>query len=66
MDAWAEAMPVKEPRLSVQGVVRNTLQYERLYDDAGQFRAEVGSRAGQNAPDKSVRVRRVTGNEDDE
>jgi hypothetical protein len=26
-------------------VVRNTLQYERLYDDNGQFRPEVGTRA---------------------
>lgn len=45
MDEWAEAIPFKETRGYVQGVVRNKLQYERLYDDNGQFRAEVGSRA---------------------
>ncbi|HVG33166.1 MAG TPA: transglycosylase SLT domain-containing protein [Pyrinomonadaceae bacterium] len=66
MDEWAEAIPFKETRGYVQGVVRNTLQYERLYDDNGQFRAEVGSRAGQHAANNSVRVRRVTGNEDEE
>lgn len=65
MDEWAEAIPFKETRGYVQGVVRNTLQYERLYDDNGQFRAEVGSRAGQTG-DATVRVRRMTGNEDDE
>jgi soluble lytic murein transglycosylase len=65
MDEWAEAIPFKETRGYVQGVVRNTLQYERLYDDNGQFRPEVGSRAGQTG-DATVRVRRMTGNEDDE
>ncbi|HYG80018.1 MAG TPA: transglycosylase SLT domain-containing protein, partial [Pyrinomonadaceae bacterium] len=44
MDAFAEAIPFKETRGYVQGVVRNTYQYERLYDDRGQFRPEVGSR----------------------
>jgi soluble lytic murein transglycosylase len=44
MDEFAEAIPFKETRAYVQGVVRNTLQYERLYDDHGQFRPEVGSR----------------------
>jgi hypothetical protein len=66
MDEWAEAIPFKETRGYVQGVVRNTLQYERLYDDKGQFRPEVGARAGPHAADSSVRVRRMTGNEDDE
>lgn len=72
MDEFAEAIPFKETRGYVQGVVRNTLQYERLYDDNGQFRAEVGTRpvnpsssgtpAAQPA-DPTVRPRRVTGNE---
>jgi soluble lytic murein transglycosylase len=44
MDEFAEAIPFKETRAYVQGVVRNTYQYERLYDDNGQFRPEVGSR----------------------
>jgi hypothetical protein len=73
MDEFAEAIPFKETRGYVQGVVRNTLQYERLYDDNGQFRAEVGTRpvnppAGEtNKPaDPSVRPRRVNGNEKSE
>lgn len=65
LDEWTEAIPFKETRGYVQGVVRNTLQYERLYDDAGQFRPEVGSRAGQKT-DSTIRPRRVTGNEEDE
>jgi soluble lytic murein transglycosylase len=65
IDEWAEAIPFKETRGYVQGVVRNTLQYERLYDDNGQFRPEVGSRAGQRT-DTSIRPRRVSGDEDDE
>jgi len=45
MDEWAEAIPFRETRGYVQGVIRNTLQYRRLYDDQGQFRPEVGARA---------------------
>lgn len=45
LDEWAEAVPFRETRLYIQGVVRNTLQYKRLYDESGQFRAEVGARA---------------------
>jgi soluble lytic murein transglycosylase len=72
MDEFAEAIPFKETRGYVQGVVRNALQYERLYDDHGQFRAEVGSRAVNSAPqatqpaDSTVRKRRVSGSEREE
>jgi soluble lytic murein transglycosylase len=66
MDEWAEAIPFKETRGYVQGVVRNTLQYKRLYDDNGQFRPEVGTRAGQQRTDPTIRLRRMTGDEDDE
>jgi soluble lytic murein transglycosylase len=45
IDEWAEAIPFRETRGYVQGVVRNTLQYRRLYDEQGRFRAEVGARA---------------------
>ena len=60
IDEWAEAVPFKETRGYVQGVVRNRLQYLRLYDDKGNFRPEVGSRAVTNN-DPNVRKRRVTG-----
>jgi soluble lytic murein transglycosylase len=76
IDEFAEAIPFKETRGYVQGVVRNTLQYERLYDDNGQFRPEVGTRpvhpstdtpqAGAPAlqpPDETVIQRRFTGSE---
>jgi soluble lytic murein transglycosylase len=68
IDEWAEAVPFKETRQYIQGVIRNTLQYQRLYDEQGHFRAEVGSRAPRpaqtntNAPtsnDNTVRPRRV-------
>lgn len=45
IDEWAEAIPFRETRNYVQGVVRNTLQYRRLYDEQGRFRPEVGTRA---------------------
>ncbi len=72
MDEWAEAIPFKETRGYVQGVVRNTLQYKRLYDDNGKFRAEVGTRAvrpltdaAQSNGDSTVRPRKVGGNEEE-
>jgi soluble lytic murein transglycosylase len=71
MDEWAEAVPIKETKGYVQGVVRNRLQYVRLYDDKGNFRPEVGTRAV-SAPaaapgasptqaNPNVRRRRVSG-----
>jgi soluble lytic murein transglycosylase len=79
MDEWAEAVPFKETRGYIQGVVRNRLQYERLYDANGKFRPEVGTRAvsrqGVATPTSSptvepagstVRRRRVMGSEEEE
>jgi len=77
IDEWAEAVPFKETRGYVQGVVRNRLQYLRLYDANGKFRPEVGTRAitkqpatgatpGPEPENSSVRKRRVTGNENEE
>ncbi len=59
IDEWAEAVPFKETRGYVQGVVRNRLQYLRLYDDKGNFRPEVGSKALTDG-NQDVRKRRVT------
>jgi soluble lytic murein transglycosylase len=58
IDEWAEAVPYKETRGYVQGVVRNRLQYMRLYDQKGNFKPEVGSRVVETNP--NVRKRRVT------
>jgi soluble lytic murein transglycosylase len=61
IDEWAEAVPFKETRGYVQGVVRNRLQYLRLYDDKGNFRPEVGARATPSPESNpNVRKRRVT------
>jgi len=71
LDEWAEAVPFRETRLYIQGVVRNTLQYRRLYDLNGQFRAEVGARAiypaskGPSQPDRTIRVLRSIGEEEE-
>jgi soluble lytic murein transglycosylase len=76
IDEWAEEVPFKETRGYIQGVVRNRLQYLRLYDDKGNFRPEVGSRAvslpeagpaatpAQTNP--NVRKRRVSGGSSEE
>ncbi len=75
IDEWAEAVPFKETRGYVQGVVRNRLQYQRLYDDKGNFRPEVGSRAVTSSPaanvtpteaNPNVRKRRVGGGSSEE
>lgn len=64
IDEWAEAVPFKETRGYIQGVVRNWLQYVRLYDAAGNFKPEVGTRVLRESAD--VRKRRVgaPGNEE--
>lgn len=76
MDEWAEAVPFKETRGYIQGIVRNRLQYQRLYDANGKFRPEVGTRAvsrqgASNSspevePGSTVRRRRVIGGEEEE
>ena len=76
IDEWAEAVPFKETRGYIQGVVRNRLQYLRLYDEKGNFRPEVGSRAvtAQTTPGASptvepnsnIRKRRVSGGGNEE
>ncbi|MFN2455660.1 MAG: transglycosylase SLT domain-containing protein [Pyrinomonadaceae bacterium] len=62
IDEWAEAIPFKETRGYVQGIVRNTMQYKRLYDGKGQFRAEVGTRAVRSAPNGNTQPRIQPGN----
>jgi len=45
MDEFVEAIPFKETKGYVQGVIRNSAQYRRLYDENGSFKANVGTRA---------------------
>src|SRR5437588_6229968 len=73
LDEWAEAVPFRETRLYIQGVVRNTLQYKRLYDENGQLRAEVGARAVYPSPtstpalpaNSTVHIRKLSGEEEE-
>ena len=44
MDEFVEEIPFKETKQYVQGVIRNSAQYRRLYDEAGNFRPNVGTR----------------------
>ncbi len=44
IDEFVEAIPFAETRGYVQGVVRNTAQYRRLYDEQGNFRSNVGTK----------------------
>jgi soluble lytic murein transglycosylase len=72
MDEWQEAVPFRETRLYIQGVVRNTLQYRRLYDDNGNFRPEVGAHAIYPSPNSNaapahdtIRIRRTIGEQEE-
>ena len=73
MDEFQEAVPIRETRLYIQGVVRNMLQYKRLYDEQGQFRADVGARAIYPSPkgtpaqpaNPTIHVRRLSGEEEE-
>lgn len=44
MDEFVEAIPFRETKGYVQGVIRNSAQYRRLYDDNGNFKPNVGTR----------------------
>lgn len=44
IDEFVEAIPFKETKGYVQGVIRNTAQYRRLYDETGNFKSNVGTR----------------------
>jgi len=77
IDEWVEAIPFSETRSYIQGVVRNRLQYQRLYDVNGKFRPEVGTRAVTNTPateaspsgapvNQTVRKRRVLNTSNEE
>ena len=44
MDEFVEAIPFKETKGYVQGVIRNSAQYRRLYDENGNWRANVGTK----------------------
>ncbi len=45
IDEFVEGIPFKETKGYVQGVIRNSAQYRRLYDENGNFKPNVGTRA---------------------
>jgi len=44
MDEFVEAIPFRETKGYVQGVIRNSAQYRRLYDENGNFKSNVGTK----------------------
>lgn len=44
IDEFVEEIPFRETKQYVQGIIRNSAQYRRLYDDNGNFRRNVGTR----------------------
>jgi soluble lytic murein transglycosylase len=55
MDEFVEAIPFRETKAYVQGVIRNSAQYRRLYDENGNFRSNVGSKPLRAAIDSLAR-----------
>jgi soluble lytic murein transglycosylase len=51
MDEFVEAIPFRETKGYVQGVIRNSAQYRRLYDENGNFRSNVGTKPVRGAID---------------
>jgi soluble lytic murein transglycosylase len=51
IDEFVEAIPFRETKGYVQGVIRNTAQYRRLYDESGNFKPNVGTRPVRGAVD---------------
>jgi soluble lytic murein transglycosylase len=51
IDEFVEAIPFRETKGYVQGVIRNSAQYRRLYDENGNFRPNVGTKPLRGAID---------------
>lgn len=51
IDEFVEAIPFRETKGYVQGVIRNAAQYRRLYDENGNFRPNVGTKPLRGAID---------------
>ena len=55
IDEFVEEIPFRETRGYVQGVVRNSAQYRRLYDDSGNFKSNVGAKPLRGEVDSKTR-----------
>ena len=57
MDEFVEEIPFKETKGYVQGIIRNSAQYRRLYDENGNFKPNVGTKQIRTAIDTQTRER---------
>lgn len=57
MDEFVEEIPFRETKGYVQGVIRNSAQYRRLYDENGNFKPNVGTKPIRTAIDTQTRER---------
>ena len=64
MDEFVEAIPFKETKAYVQGVIRNSAQYRRLYDENGSFKPNVGTKPLRGEIDTKPREQFVAANPD--
>ncbi len=55
MDEFVEAIPFKETKGYVQGIIRNSAQYRRLYDENGNFKPNVGTKPLRGEIDSKTR-----------
>jgi soluble lytic murein transglycosylase len=55
MDEFVEAIPFRETKGYVQGVIRNSAQYRRLYDENGNFKPNVGTKPVRAAIDTKTK-----------
>lgn len=62
IDEFVEAIPFRETKQYVQGIIRNTAQYRRLYDDSGNWRPNVGTKPLRSEIDTKPRDRFVAEN----
>ncbi len=55
MDEFVEEIPFRETKGYVQGVIRNSAQYRRLYDENGNFKPNVGTKPLRGEIDSKTR-----------
>lgn len=62
IDEFVEEIPFRETKGYVQGVIRNSAQYRRLYEEDGSFKPNVGSRPLRGEIDSKPREQFVAEN----
>jgi len=64
IDEFVEEIPFKETKQYVQGIIRNSAQYRRLYDENGNFRSNVGAHPLRGEIDSAPRDQFIADNPD--